>query len=126
MKHKNFFKAAFTLIMCGSITLASAAHLYLSNTGVDTNNGFSAGTPVKTLSMAFTKSLAGDTIHVMNMININEEPTKAGTRPDINITGTSVYTPAGTTLVYNTWNVGSVVGGVTYGHSAHTFSNSYW
>jgi hypothetical protein len=105
MKHKNFFKALFTLIMCGSITLASAAHLYLSNTGVDTNNGFSAGTPVKTLSMAFTKSLAGDTIHVMNMININEEPVGTGARATIDITGLS------TTLVlvkdgvtYTTWN----------------------
>ncbi len=116
MKHNFFFKAAFTLLMSVSVTLASAADIYLSNTGSDSNDGLSSGAPVKTLSMAFTKALAGDVIHVMNMININEEPTKAGTRPDINITGTSVYTPVGTTLVYNTWNVGSVVGGVTYGH----------
>jgi hypothetical protein len=115
MKHKNFFKAVFTLIMCGSISLASAADIYLSNSGNDSNDGLSSGAPVKTLSMAFTKALAGDVIHVMNMININEEPAKSGARADINITGTSVYTPAGTTLVYNTWNVGSVVGGVTYG-----------
>jgi hypothetical protein len=105
MKHKNFFKAVFTLLMCGSITLASAADIYLSNTGSDTNNGFSTGTPVKTLSKAFTMSLAGDVIHVMNMININEEPVGTGARATIDITGAS------TTLVlvkdgvtYTTWN----------------------
>lgn len=119
MKHKNFLKAAFTLLMCGSITLASAADLYLSNTGVDTNDGLSAGTPVKTLSKAFTMSLAGDVIHVMSMININEEPVGTGARATIDITGLS------TTLVlvkdgvtYTTWN--AVTG--TLGIIPHTRS----
>jgi len=105
MKNNYFFKAVFTLIMCGSITLASAADIYLSNTGLDTNDGLSAGTAVKTLSKAFTISLAGDVIHVMNTININEEPIGTGARATIDITGLS------TTLVlvkdgvtYTTWN----------------------
>lgn len=105
MRNNNFLKAVFTLILCGSITLASAVDIYLSNTGADTNDGFSMGTPVKTLSKAFTMALAGDVIHVMNMININEEPVGTGARASIDITGLS------TTLVlvkdgvtYTTWN----------------------
>ena len=105
MKHNNFFKAAFTFILCGSITLASAANLYVSSSGVDTNDGLSMGTPVKTISKAFTISLAGDVIHVMSMLNINEEPVGTGARATIDITGLS------TTLVlvkdgvtYTTWN----------------------
>lgn len=107
MKHKNFFKTAFTLIMCGSISLASAADLYLSNSGLDTNDGLSAGTPVKTLSKAFTIALEGDVIHVMNMININEEPKTASTsRTDIDLTridATKKIEPNG--ILYTTWNL---------------------
>ncbi len=82
-----------------------AADIYLSNSGSDTNDGFSAGTPVKTLSRAFTISLEGDIIHVMNMININDEPKTTGARGDIDITGLNtakVLTVNGVT--YTTWN----------------------
>jgi hypothetical protein len=105
MKHNQFSKAVFTLILSVSVTMASAADIYLSNSGADTNDGFSMGTPVKTLSKAFTIALTGDVIHVMNMININEEPVGSGARASIDITGLS------TTLVlqkngvtYTTWN----------------------
>lgn len=106
MKHKNFFKAVFTLIMCGSISLASAADIYVSNgSGDDTKDGLSPANAVKTISKAFTICLANDVIHIMDMININAEPIGSGARATIDITGLS------TTLVlvkdgvtYTTWN----------------------
>jgi len=105
MRNNNFLKAVFTLFLCGSITLASAVDIYLSSSGSDTNDGLSMGTPVKTLSKAFTIALEGDVIHVMNMINISDEPVGTGARTSIDITGLS------TTLVlqkngvtYTTWN----------------------
>ncbi|MCX6309291.1 MAG: T9SS type A sorting domain-containing protein [Bacteroidia bacterium] len=105
MKNNYFLKTVFTMLLCGSISMSYAADLYLSNAGVDTNDGLSAGTPVKTLSKAFTMSLAGDVIHVMNMININEEPVGTGARATIDITGTStslVLSKNG--VIYTTWN----------------------
>ncbi|NDP20508.1 MAG: T9SS type A sorting domain-containing protein [Paludibacter sp.] len=109
MKHNFLLKAVFTLIMCGSITLASAVDIYVSNgSGDDTKDGLSSSNAVKTISRAFTISSVGDVIHVMDMININQEPTKAGARADINIAGTSLFSPTG--VVYNTWNVGGNLG----------------
>lgn len=107
MKHNFLLKAAFTLLMCGSITMASAIDIYLSNTGSDTNDGLSTGTPVKTLSKAFTIALAGDVINVMNMIDISAEPKTSSTvRGDIDITrvdATKTLTQNGAT--YTTWNI---------------------
>jgi len=107
MKHNFFFKAAFTLLLSVSVTLASAADIYLSNTGVDTNDGLSSGTAVKTLSKAFSIALPNDVIHVMNMININEEPKTSGTtRADIDLTKVDTNKKIeqnGT--VYYTWNI---------------------
>lgn len=106
MKHKNFFKTVFTLLLCGSISMASAADIYLASSGSDTNDGLSAGTAVKTLSKAFTIAQAGDVIHVMDMINISDEPKKpSSARADIDISGLNtekVYTVNGVT--YTTWN----------------------
>lgn len=114
MKHNSLLKALFTIFMCGSISLASAADIYLSNSGVDTNDGLSPSTPVKTLSKAFTVALAGDVIHVMNMINISDEPkTTSTTRGDIDLLRLD---PAkkieqnGTT--YTTWNIRSGTEGI--------------
>lgn len=115
MKHKNFFKTAFTLLLSGAISMATAADIYVSNgAGNDTNDGLSAATPVKTISKAFTICLAGDVIHIMDMININQEPIKpSSTRPNIDITGLStldanLYTVNGVT--YTTWNVAGNLG----------------
>ena len=106
MKHNFFLKAVFTLFMSVSVTLASAADIYVSNgSGDDTKDGLSLGNAVKTISKAFTICLSGDVIHVMDMININQEPVGTGARATIDITGLS------TTLVlikngvtYTTWN----------------------
>ncbi len=114
MKHNFLLKAAFTLLMCGSITMASAIDIYLSSAGLDTNNGLSAGTSVKTLSKAFTIALEGDVIHVMDMININEEPkTSSTSRGDIDMTridATKTITQNGTN--YTTWNIRNGTEGV--------------
>ena len=114
MKHKNFLHAALTLLMCGSFTFASAADIYLSNSGVDSNDGLTMGAPVKTLSMAFTKSLAGDVIHVMNMININEEPkTTSTTRADIDISRIDPLKKIDQNgVTYTTWNIRSGTEGI--------------
>jgi len=106
MKHNQFLKGLFTLILCGSVMMASAADIYVSNgSGDDTKDGLSAANAVKTISKAFTICLAGDVIHIMDMININQEPVGTGARATIDITGLS------TTLVlvkngvtYTTWN----------------------
>ena len=112
MKHNFFLKAAFTFIMCGSISLASAADIYVSNgAGDDTKDGLSAANAVKTISKAFTISLVGDVIHIMDMISLSNEPTKTGARGDIDIAGltsTKTYTVNGVT--YSTWNVGGNLG----------------
>lgn len=108
MKHNFLLKAAFTLIMCGSITMASAVDIYLSSSGNDTNNGLSAGSPVKTLSRAFTIAMEGDVINVMDMINISDEPKKSGSRTEIDVTAvdaTKVLVVNGVT--YTTWNSGN-------------------
>ena len=99
--------------MCGSITLASAADIYLASTGADTNDGLTPGTAVKTLSKAFTICLEGDVIHVMDMININEEPKKSTGRTDIDLEGDDalkVLTENGVT--YTTWNAGNGTVGI--------------
>ena len=113
MKHKNFLKVAFTLVMCGFFSMASAADIYLSSSGADTNDGLSPGTPVKTLSKAFTICLEGDVIHVMDMININAEPKTAGVRGDIDLNGLipeKVIQVNGVT--YSTWNTANGTMGI--------------
>lgn len=107
MRQNYFLKAALTLLMCGSITLSSAKDIYLSNAGVDTNDGLSAGAPVKRLSKAFSIAEPNDVIHVMNMININEEPKSTSTaRTDIDLTmvDKNKNLPANNTIYY-TWNL---------------------
>lgn len=113
MKHRNFLKAVFTLVLCASISTTFAADIYLSGAGADTNDGLSTGTAVKTLSKAFTICLEGDVIHVMDMININQEPTKTTARTDIDVTAvdaTKILTVNGVT--YTTWNAGSGTVGI--------------
>ncbi len=119
MKHKNFLKTAFTLLLCGSISMANAADIYLSPTGSDTNDGSSVGTSVKTLSKAFTIAAVNDVIHVLGMINISEEPVGTGARATIDIAGVNpalVLVKDGVT--YTTWN--AVTG--TLGIIPHTRS----
>ena len=113
MKHNNLLKAIIMLLLCASVTFASAADIYLSSSGSDTNDGLNAGTPVKTLSKAFTICLEGDVIHVMDMISINQEPTKTTARTDIDVTAvdvTKVLVKDGVT--YTTWNAGSGTVGI--------------
>jgi hypothetical protein len=113
MKNKNFFRAVFTLVLCGSFLMASAIDIYLSSAGSDTNDGLSPGTPVKTLSKALTICLEGDVINVMDMINISDEPKKSGARTEIDITGLD---PAKVLVegdvTYTTWNAGNGTVGV--------------
>lgn len=113
MKHKNFFKTLFTLTMCGFISASFAADIYLSSAGNDTNDGMSPGTPVKTLSKAFTICLEGDIINVMDMISIKDEPTKTTARTDIDVTAVDpakVLVKDGVT--YTTWNAGNGTVGI--------------
>jgi hypothetical protein len=93
--------------------MASAADIYLSSAGADTNDGLTPGTAVKTLSKAFTICLEGDVIHVMDMININEEPKTSGARTDIDVTGldqAKVLVKDGVT--YTTWNTANGTMGI--------------
>lgn len=112
MKHNNLLKAVFSLLMCASVSWASAADIYVSNgAGDDTKDGLSPANAVKTISKAFTISLVGDVIHIMDMINLSNEPTKTGARGDIDIAGltsTKTYTVNGVT--YTTWNVNGKLG----------------
>lgn len=113
MKHKFLSKAAMALLLCTSVSSVSAADLYLSSSGADSNDGLSPAAPVKTLSMAFTKALSNDVIHVMDMIEIKNEPTKSGARTEIDITGlstTMVLVKDG--LTYTTWNAANGTVGI--------------
>lgn len=106
MKHKFLFRAVFTFLMCGTISIASAADIYVSNgSGDDTKDGLSSSNAVKTISKAFTICLEGDVIHVMDMLDIENEPVGTGARATIDITAVDplkVLTVNGVT--YTTWN----------------------
>lgn len=113
MRQNYFFKAAFTLLMSGSLSMASAADIYVSNgAGSDTNNGLSAATPVKTISKAFTICLEGDVIHVMDMINVNQEPTKTTARTENDLEGDDPTKVMPGDILYTTWNSGTGTAGV--------------
>ena len=60
--------------------------IYLSSTGNDSNNGFTSGTAVATLSAALTKAIAGEKIYVSGMISFSSDVTLSKT---ITILGTS-------------------------------------
>jgi hypothetical protein len=84
MKKITFLKTIFTLIVCGffSMTYAGTTNLpvnggtiYLSSTGLDTNDGFSAATAVKTFSKAQDLASSGETIMVSGMIEFDSEVT---------------------------------------------------
>jgi hypothetical protein len=107
MKKTYYFKSALIIMLVCFNSIASASDIYLSNSGLDTNDG-SLGSPVKTLSKALSIAVTGDVIHVMNFIDITAEPSKAGARGDIALAGTSTYITGGVT--YNTWNVNGTLG----------------
>ena len=99
MKKLTFFKWTFSLIFICSINFVSAKNLYLSTTGIDTNDGLTEYTSVATLSNAYQKAEAGDTIKVSGIIDFSTDPTltstpKAGLVIDkvITIEGTSKTT----------------------------------
>lgn len=73
MKKTIFLKTVFTLLMCGFFSMSSAATIYLSSTGVDTNDGLSAATAVKTFQKAHDLANAGDTVMVSGMIDFAAE-----------------------------------------------------
>jgi len=88
-----------SLIFITFINSVSAKNVYLSTSGVDTNDGLTEGTPVATLSNAYSKAAAGDIIKVVGIIDFSADPVltttpKAGLAIDkaITIEGTSKTT----------------------------------
>lgn len=74
MKHNYFFSAVLTLLLGGFLTLGYAADIYLSATGLDTNDGLTPATAVASFTQAQTLAIAGDVIHVAGMIDFSLEP----------------------------------------------------
>jgi len=86
MKNTYFMKTLFTLILCGFFSMTYAGTIYLSATGVDTNDGLTASTAVKTFTKAHDLASSGDTVMVSGMIDFAAEVTLA---KDLIIMGTS-------------------------------------
>ncbi len=74
MKTNILLKTVFTLLLFGASSLSFAGDIYLSSTGVDTNDGLTAGTAVASFSQAQTLAVASDIIHVSGMIDFSLEP----------------------------------------------------
>ncbi|MDR3217682.1 MAG: T9SS type A sorting domain-containing protein [Dysgonamonadaceae bacterium] len=107
MKSSNLFKVIPTLIYFLSVcALSPAKDIYVSPTGLDTNDGASTTTPLQTLSRAISVAEDLDVIHVLGWISIKKEPSNPDdTNKDggnININGSSTYNDDG--VIYNTWN----------------------
>lgn len=79
-------KTLFTLILCGFFSMTYAGTIYLSSTGVDTNDGLTASTAVKTFTKAHDLASSGDTVMVSGMIDFAADVTLA---KDLIIMGTS-------------------------------------
>lgn len=74
MKNNYFLKTVFTFLLCGFFSMSYAADIYLSSTGLDTNDGTTALTAVASFTQAQTLAAAGDIIHVSGMIDFSVEP----------------------------------------------------
>lgn len=86
MKKTTFLKTVFTLLLCGFFSMTYAGTIYLSSTGVDTNDGTTPATAVKTFSKAHDLASSGDTVMVSGMIDFAAEVVLA---KDLIIMGTS-------------------------------------
>ena len=69
MKNNYFLRTVFTLLLCGFFSMSYAANIYLSSTGVDTNDGLTPGAPVATFGQAYSIVGSGETIFVSGMVN---------------------------------------------------------
>jgi hypothetical protein len=74
MKNNYFLKTVFTFLLCGFFTFSFGADIYLSSTGLDTNDGLTAGAPVASFSVAQTLASSGATIYVSGMIDMWSDP----------------------------------------------------
>ncbi|NDP20507.1 MAG: T9SS type A sorting domain-containing protein [Paludibacter sp.] len=85
MQKNYFLKAVFTVLLCSFFSLSYAADIYLSTTGVDTNDGTTALTAVASFSQAQTLAASGDIIHVSGMIDFTLDPANTES-PQVGIT----------------------------------------
>lgn len=94
MKKTNFLKTVFTILLCGFFSMTYAGTIYLSATGNDSNNGLTAGTAVKSFSVAQGLATTGDTIMVSGMIDFSIDagisvPNGLALTKDLIVQGTS-------------------------------------
>lgn len=74
MKHNFFLKVVFTVLFNGFFSLSYGTDIYLSSSGVDTNDGQTSGTAVASFSVAQSKATSGATIYVSGIIDFSLEP----------------------------------------------------
>lgn len=96
MKQNFYSKITLAVMLSSTFTFASAKDVFLSTTGVDTNDGLTVTTPVASFSKAYTIAVASDIIKVTGMIDMSMDPgnsayPQAGivVNKDITIQGTS-------------------------------------
>lgn len=96
MKKSAFLRVTFTLLLCTISHFALAKNIYLSISGLDTNDGLSVGQPKASFSSAYAISVSGDVINVSGMIDMSIDPAntaspKAGIiiNKDLTILGTA-------------------------------------
>lgn len=100
MKTSKLISGICFLLFCWSNINISAKDIYVSSKGNDKQTGASPEMAVKTLSKALTLADNKDIIHVMDFIDLTQEPSKSGSKHDIN--GTNNYDKGG--VSYLTWN----------------------
>ena len=74
MKNNFFKKALLTVLISGVASLGYAANIYLSSTGLDTNDGLTPGTAVASFSRAQDLAADDDVIRVSGMIDFSIDP----------------------------------------------------
>lgn len=102
MKKAILLKTYCILLLCTVSLLSYSKDIYVSPSGLDTNDGLSALTPVKTISMAISMAEDLDIINVLGFISLSKEPSKTGGYGDVQLNGSSELEYEG--IVYNTWN----------------------
>ncbi len=74
MKKNYFLKVLFTFVLSGFFSFSYAINIYLSSTGLDTNDGLTPETAVASFSKAQAIAFEGDVIKVSGMIDFWSDP----------------------------------------------------
>lgn len=79
MKKSNYLKFILPVMLCLLFTTASAKDIYLSESGLDTNDGQTAGKAMASFSKAYSLAVSGDIINISGSIDFSLDPANSAT-----------------------------------------------